>query len=62
MCRVMKVLQEYISECDGEFNGERKLLPLHRYAIFCLQYMFSQKYCKAMQLYPCLAFIYNHVK
>ncbi|XP_046668911.1 probable ubiquitin carboxyl-terminal hydrolase FAF-X isoform X3 [Homalodisca vitripennis] len=30
MCRVMKVLQEYISECDGEFSGERKLLPLHR--------------------------------
>ncbi|XP_039296311.1 LOW QUALITY PROTEIN: probable ubiquitin carboxyl-terminal hydrolase FAF-X [Nilaparvata lugens] len=30
MCRVMKVLQEYISECDGEFVGERKLLPLHR--------------------------------
>ncbi|XP_075236606.1 ubiquitin carboxyl-terminal hydrolase-like faf isoform X2 [Lycorma delicatula] len=30
MCRVMKVLQEYISECDGEFIGERKILPLHR--------------------------------
>lgn len=30
MCRVMKVLQEYISECDGDFSGERKILPLHR--------------------------------
>ncbi|KAL0281150.1 UNVERIFIED_CONTAM: hypothetical protein PYX00_002224 [Menopon gallinae] len=30
MCRVMKVLQEYISECDGDFINERKILPLHR--------------------------------
>ncbi|XP_063224287.1 probable ubiquitin carboxyl-terminal hydrolase FAF-X isoform X9 [Bacillus rossius redtenbacheri] len=30
MCRVMKVLQEYIGECDGDFAGERKILPLHR--------------------------------
>lgn len=30
MCRVMKVLQEYISECDSDFSGERKILPLHR--------------------------------
>lgn len=30
MCRVMKVLQEYISECDNAFVGERKILPLHR--------------------------------
>ncbi|XP_066261614.1 ubiquitin carboxyl-terminal hydrolase 9X [Euwallacea similis] len=30
MCRVMKVLQEYISECDNAFMGERKILPLHR--------------------------------
>lgn len=31
MCRVMKVLQEYINECDTTFPGERKILPLHRY-------------------------------
>lgn len=31
MCRVMKVLQEYIGECDGSFVNERKILPLHRY-------------------------------
>ena len=31
MCRVMKVLQEYISECDADFTNERKILPLHRY-------------------------------
>ena len=31
MCRVMKVLQEYIGECDGDFTVERKILPLHRY-------------------------------
>ncbi|XP_071440611.1 ubiquitin carboxyl-terminal hydrolase 9X isoform X2 [Hetaerina americana] len=30
MCRVMKVLQEYVSECDRVFIGERKILPLHR--------------------------------
>ncbi|XP_046391897.1 probable ubiquitin carboxyl-terminal hydrolase FAF-X isoform X3 [Ischnura elegans] len=30
MCRVMKVLQEYVSECDRVFVGERKILPLHR--------------------------------
>ncbi|XP_049853945.1 probable ubiquitin carboxyl-terminal hydrolase FAF-X isoform X1 [Schistocerca gregaria] len=30
MCRVMKVLQEYIGECDGDFSVERKILPLHR--------------------------------
>lgn len=33
MCRVMKVLQEYISECDGDYALERKILPLHRYII-----------------------------
>lgn len=33
MCRVMKVLQEYIGECDGDFAVERKILPLHRYII-----------------------------
>ncbi|KAK0096487.1 hypothetical protein PV326_005319 [Microctonus aethiopoides] len=32
MCRVMKVLQEYINECDTAFPGERKILPLHRAA------------------------------
>lgn len=30
MCRVMKVLQEYINECDTAFPGERRVLPLHR--------------------------------
>lgn len=30
MCRVLKVLKEYISEYDGEFTGERKYLPLYR--------------------------------
>jgi ubiquitin carboxyl-terminal hydrolase 9/24 len=30
MCRVMKVLQEYLNECDTVFPGERKILPLHR--------------------------------
>ncbi|XP_076235119.1 ubiquitin carboxyl-terminal hydrolase-like faf [Calliopsis andreniformis] len=32
MCRVMKVLQEYINEYDTAFSGERKILPLHRAA------------------------------
>ncbi|KAJ8679779.1 hypothetical protein QAD02_015566 [Eretmocerus hayati] len=32
MCRVMKVLQEYLNECDTAFPGERKILPLHRAA------------------------------
>ncbi|CAH1960059.1 unnamed protein product [Acanthoscelides obtectus] len=30
MCRVLKVLHEYISECDNNFVGERRVLPLHR--------------------------------
>lgn len=30
MCRVMRVLHEYLSECDNNFVGERKILPLHR--------------------------------
>lgn len=30
MCRVMRVLHEYISEYDSGFVGERKILPLHR--------------------------------
>lgn len=30
LCRVMRVLHEYISECDNAFVGERKLLPMHR--------------------------------
>lgn len=30
MCRVMRVLHEYLSECDNAFTGERKMLPLHR--------------------------------
>ncbi|XP_008200473.2 probable ubiquitin carboxyl-terminal hydrolase FAF-X isoform X3 [Tribolium castaneum] len=30
MCRVMRVLHEYISECDIAFLGERKILPLYR--------------------------------
>lgn len=30
MCRVMRVLHEYLSECDNSFTGERKMLPLHR--------------------------------
>jgi hypothetical protein len=29
----MKVLQEYIGECDGDFTVERKILPLHRYTV-----------------------------
>ncbi|XP_067634379.1 probable ubiquitin carboxyl-terminal hydrolase FAF isoform X3 [Eurosta solidaginis] len=30
MCRIIKVLQEYIKECDRSFNGDRYLLPLSR--------------------------------
>ncbi|XP_022160014.1 probable ubiquitin carboxyl-terminal hydrolase FAF-X [Myzus persicae] len=30
MIRVMKVLYEYLGECDASFNGDRCLLPLHR--------------------------------
>lgn len=33
MCRVMKVLQEYVSECDGDFSHERSILPLHRFVL-----------------------------
>ncbi|XP_055701076.1 probable ubiquitin carboxyl-terminal hydrolase FAF isoform X2 [Phlebotomus papatasi] len=30
MCRVLRVLQEYIKECDRTFNGDRYYLPLSR--------------------------------
>ncbi|KAF5307812.1 hypothetical protein FQR65_LT06684 [Abscondita terminalis] len=30
MCRILRVLHEYLSECDNAFMGERKILPLHR--------------------------------
>ncbi|XP_039251519.2 ubiquitin carboxyl-terminal hydrolase 9X-like [Styela clava] len=30
MIRVLTVLQEYITECDQEFMGERTMLPTHR--------------------------------
>ncbi|XP_075145926.1 ubiquitin carboxyl-terminal hydrolase-like faf isoform X2 [Haematobia irritans] len=30
MCRILKVLQEYIKECDRSFNGDRTQLPLVR--------------------------------
>ena len=30
MCRVIRVLHEYMSECDNSFTDERKILPLHR--------------------------------
>lgn len=36
MCRVLKVLYEYINECDNNFTSERKLLPLYRYSILYL--------------------------
>ena len=32
LCRVLKVLHEYVAECDGDFQEERTLLPLHRAA------------------------------
>lgn len=31
MCRVLKVLYEYIAECDGDFGDDRSILPLARY-------------------------------
>ncbi|KAG7177623.1 ubiquitin carboxyl-terminal hydrolase FAF-X-like [Homarus americanus] len=30
MCRVLKVLFEYVSECDGDFGDDRSILPLGR--------------------------------
>ncbi|KAK9879631.1 hypothetical protein WA026_006697 [Henosepilachna vigintioctopunctata] len=30
MCRVIRVLHEYLSECDGAFIADRKILPLYR--------------------------------
>ncbi|XP_065223298.1 probable ubiquitin carboxyl-terminal hydrolase FAF-X isoform X3 [Planococcus citri] len=30
MCRILRVLYEYINECDNNFASERKLLPLYR--------------------------------
>ena len=33
LCRVVQVLHECVSECDGDFQEERTLLPLHRAAM-----------------------------
>ncbi|KAK7070589.1 putative ubiquitin carboxyl-terminal hydrolase FAF-X [Halocaridina rubra] len=30
MCRVLRVLHEYIAECDGDFGDDRSILPLGR--------------------------------
>ncbi|XP_044752373.1 probable ubiquitin carboxyl-terminal hydrolase FAF-X [Coccinella septempunctata] len=30
LCRVIRVLHEYLSECDNAFIGDRKILPLYR--------------------------------
>lgn len=30
MCRILRVLHEYLSECDNAFVGERKVIPLYR--------------------------------
>lgn len=30
MCRILRVLYEYINECDNNFTSERKMLPLFR--------------------------------
>ncbi|XP_076067071.1 ubiquitin carboxyl-terminal hydrolase-like faf isoform X3 [Oratosquilla oratoria] len=30
MCRVLKVLYEYVAECDGDFGDDRSILPLAR--------------------------------
>jgi len=43
MIRVMKVLYEYLGECDASFNGDRSLLPLHRY-IFYLYIIYLLNY------------------
>lgn len=32
MCRTLKVLEEYISECDYYYLEERTMLPLYRAA------------------------------
>ena len=32
LCQVVRVLHEYVSECDGDFQEERTLLPLQRAA------------------------------
>lgn len=41
MCRVMMVLQEYLTECDAAFPGERKILPLHRLVGSIINFFFS---------------------
>lgn len=29
-CRVLRVLHEYITECDGDYGEERAFIPLYR--------------------------------
>jgi len=49
MIRVMKVLYEYLGECDASFSGDRSLLPLHRYVFL---YIIYEKALNIYLIYP----------
>lgn len=34
-CRFLRVLYEYIVECDSDYGEERAYIPLYRYVINC---------------------------
>ncbi|KAI4464478.1 ubiquitin carboxyl-terminal hydrolase [Holotrichia oblita] len=56
MCRVMRVLHEYLSECDNAFLGERKILPLHRacrgkHMVLLIRFSSSNRQVDDMELF-----------
>lgn len=56
MCRVMRVLHEFLSECDNAFLGERKILPLHRacrgkHMILLIRFSSSNRQVDDMELF-----------
>lgn len=36
MVRVLKVLREYVGQCDGDYGEERSILPMARYNLLLL--------------------------
>lgn len=34
MVRVLKVLREYVGQCDGDYGEERSILPMARYSLY----------------------------
>lgn len=44
MVRVLKVLREYVGQCDGDYGEERSILPMARYNLLSLTFFFLVKF------------------